>query len=295
MGVWEDQPWGNVMHDDASQMLYFSQDPAQWKVPGSEAFSALRGRMHEVLCALGERHAGQTIACFSHGMAIRALISLIQGLPSHRISEIQHGDNTCVAELSYQDGRLRVHNYNDNSHLTEETSTFAAQLWWKNGRVMDNTNLRFLPFDLSADGRLYTDCYREAWIAVHGTDEGFSPAPYQKSAARAASRHPQALMKVLSGTAFAGIVELDTEKAAKEGAGWVSFCYLTPAYRGKNLGVQLVGHAVSVYRRLGRKSLRLHVSVENKNAISFYEKLGFVRLGEDEGVRAPLLLMALAI
>ena len=102
-------------------------------------------------------------------------------------------------------------------------------------------------------------------------------------------------MKVLSGEDFAGIVELDTYRAREDNAGWISFCYLAPDFRNRGLGVQLVGHAVSVFRRLGRQSLRLHVSAENKAAISFYQKLGFEKIGEDEGIRAPLYLMELPI
>lgn len=295
MGVWEDQPWGNAIHDDLQQMVYFGSDPARWSIPGSEDFNALRDRMVEVISELGEKHEGQTIACFSHGMAIRSLLSKIKNIPSERISEIPHGDNTCVAELSYENGVLEVHSYNDNSHLPQTVSTFASQSWWKSGKAEDTSNLRVLPLALATEGGLYTDCYRDAWITVHGSEQGFFPEAYRQSAAQAASRHPSALMKVLAGENFAGIIELDTDRAHEYDAGWVSFCYLAPDFRNRGLGVQLVGHAVSVFRRLGRQSLRLHVSEENRAAISFYKKLGFAQIGEDEGVRAPLYLMELPI
>lgn len=295
MGVWEDQPWGNAIHDDLQQMVYFGSDPASWSIPGSESFDTLRARMYEVISELGEKHEGQTIACFSHGMAIRSLISKIKNIPSARISEIPHGDNTCVAELSYDNGVLAVHSYNDNSHLPQAVSTFASQSWWKSGKAEDTSNLRILPLALNKEGSLYTDCYRDAWITVHGSEQGFFPEAYRQSAAQAANRHPHALMKVLAGEEFAGIIELDTDRAHEYDAGWVSFCYLAPDFRNRGLGVQLVGHAVSVFRRLGRQNLRLHVSEENEAAISFYKKLGFTKIGEDEGVRAPLHLMELPI
>lgn len=98
-------------------------------------------------------------------------------------------------------------------------------------------------------------------------------------------------MKVMSVDKFAGIIELDTERMANEGAGWISFCYLTEDYRGKNLGVQLLGHAVSVYRRLGRRVLRLHVAETNKAGIAFYEKYDFKRIGTAKGNLCNLWLM----
>lgn len=295
MGVWEDQLWGNAMYDDLQQMVYFGSDPAKWSVAGSEPYEALQARMFEVLSELGARHEGQTIACFSHGMAIRTLICKIKGLSSQEISQIPHGDNTCVAELSYENDELQVHSFNDNSHLPQKVSTFASQEWWKSGNAQDVSNLRMLPFDLAAEPSLYTDCYRDAWVTVHKTDKGFYPEPYRKSARQALARHPLALMKVFAGEDFAGVVELDTDRAKQQNAGWLSFCYLTPEFQNRGLGVQLVGHAVSVFRKLGRESLRLHVSVENERAIAFYERLGFEKIGTDEGIRAPLLLMEMAI
>ena len=98
-------------------------------------------------------------------------------------------------------------------------------------------------------------------------------------------------MKVFSGDDFAGIIELDPERASEKGAGWISLCYLTPAYRGKNLAVQLIGHAVSVFRGLGRVSLRLHVAETNTRAIAFYGKYSFERIGSAKGNLCPLLLM----
>lgn len=67
--------------------------------------------------------------------------------------------------------------------------------------------------------------------------------------------------------------------------------YLTEKMRSRGLAVQLLGHAVSVYRSMGRSAIRLHVSTENKKGIAFYERNGFRQVGIDAGVSAPLLLM----
>ena len=62
-------------------------------------------------------------------------------------------------------------------------------------------------------------------------------------------------------------------------------------YRRSQLGVQLIGHAVSVFRRLGRKHIRLSVFEENTGAIRFYEEYGFRKIGETEGVFGTLNIM----
>ena len=57
------------------------------------------------------------------------------------------------------------------------------------------------------------------------------------------------------------------------------------------LGVQLIGHAVSVFRALGRRAVRLHVFSGNTGALRFYEEYGFRRIGEAAGANGTLYLM----
>ena len=295
MGSWEDKPWGNVAYDQPEQMLAFASDPAKWNIEGCENFEHLKARLKGVICELGKKHDGQTIACVSHGMAIRSLISEIKGIPSERIHEILHGDNTCVAAINYLDGKLEIEYYNDNNHLPREMSTFADQDWWKNKEKLDFSNLRIVPMDIDSDAELYAGCYRDGWKEAHGTLSGFSSEPYLRSAAASVNRTPLSLMKAFYGDDFAGIIELDTERMASLGAGWISFCYLTADKRGHSMGIQLIGHAVSVYRRLDRKSLRLHVAESNSAGIAFYDKLGFKCIGVEEGILCPLKLMEFAL
>ena len=295
MGIWEDSPWGNVSYDDPEQMLYFSNDPAKWSVERGENFYDLRARITAILTELAERHDGQTIACFSHGMAIRSFISGLKGLPSERVTEVLHGDNTCVASLSWQNGAFEIEYYNDNSHIPTEMSTFASQRWWKDKASLDFTNYRLLPMDITADEHLFTECYGDCWQSSHGTLNGYSPEPYLREAIRVSAAEPKALIKAFSGHDFAGIIELDPDRMAQEGAGWISFLYLVPEQRGHNMGVQLIGHAVSFFRRKGRKSLRLHVAEENEIALAFYKKLGFECIAEESGSLGMLKLMEMKI
>ena len=89
----------------------------------------------------------------------------------------------------------------------------------------------------------------------------------------------------------AGILQLNPEQLPAGNAGWISFLYLLPAFRGRGLGVQLVGQAVSYYRARGRSYLQLSVSPENEKALALYRRCGFCDAGWVPGLRGDLLLM----
>ena len=58
--------------------------------------------------------------------------------------------------------------------------------------------------------------------------------------------------------------------------------------RGRSLGVQLIGKAVSVFRPRGRDKLRLVCSEANEVALRFYRKYGFRTTGQTPGAYASL-------
>jgi len=294
MGRWEDMTWASLERYETKQLGYFSADPARWDIGTNESFSALTNRMGKAIMEIALAHPGQTVATVTHGNAIRALLARLHSLPSERFSEIPHCDNTAVTllELGAEQG-LTLRWMNDASHLGADLSTFARQNWWRNPTGLDKGNLDFLSLSLDepeAQNR-YLACRQDAWGEVHGSLAGFSDE-YVALAVEHAAAHPRALVEaVLSDGTPIGLLELDVNRGADKGEGHISFFYLDPAYRERGFGPQLIGHAVSVYRPLGRDRLTLHVSEANENAIGFYGRFGFVKTGEIEGARGPLWVM----
>jgi len=297
LGVWEDVAWGDLARDDRQQMDWFSTDPARWLVPGGEPFAAVCARMRGALLALASEYPDGTVAAVSHGMAIRALLSSVLGVSSEEINRVPHGDNTAVSLLTAENGRLHVEWYNDSGHLTDGLSTFARQSWWRKekGGSEDMDNVCFAPLSLPQDTVLYDHCYAATWLASHGNLNGYVPAVYEQTAARHTQADPSLLVKMSRAGDVTGILELDPDRGAADGAGWISLIYMEPDYRARRLGVQLLGHAVSVFRKKGRSHIRLHVSQTNRQAIGFYEYNGFRKLRGEEGVGGPLWLMDLDI
>ena len=292
LGPWEDVPFGDLLYRDPVQMHAFNDDPSSWHVPGAETFPALTARIRGVVTELAARHDGQTIVCVSHGMAIRSLTADILGVPSAEIHRVPHGDNTAVTLLEAEGDALRVIYASDASHLPPELSTFARQSWWKKPGTVDLNNVRFQRLDPQKYPSVYTSFYEKTWRDVHGNLDGFQSALYLDAAVRHVRADPDALVTILRpDDRMVGITELDTERGAHSGLGWICLCYVEPDCRRMQIGAQLIGHAVSVFRRLGRRGVRLSVFEGNVGAIRFYEEFGFRTMGETEGVSSRLLIM----
>lgn len=293
MGVWENEPWGNVGADFPEQLDYFSHTPQLWSVEGSESFESLSVRIRQALLDIAAENEGKTVAVVSHGMAIRTLICGITGLCAEAAG---HGDNTAVALLHADNGVFTAEYFNDNSHLDENTSTFARQSWWRERSSRgDRHNLRLVPLDPERDRELYIRCYAAAWETVHGTLFGFDGAGYWESAKYHMAEDPRCVMKAYSGEDFAGLADLSLSRGRREGMGWISLCYIEPELRGTNDSIQLIGHAVTLFREYGYDRMRLHTAETNLRAIRFYEKAGFVPVGEDSGVFGRLIEMEMKL
>lgn len=292
MGVWENRPWGNVELDFPEQMHNFSVMPEIWHVEGSETFEHTERRMEQAVLDIAARHDGGTVAAVSHGMAIRTILSLALGITAEQAG---HGDNTAVALLHVENGVISVQYYNDNSHLDENTSTFAQQSWWRESGAKDRHNLALLPLDAGSDRQLYTECYARAWEFAHGTRRGFEGDGYWRSALRHIKEDAQCVMKAFAHGEFVGLIDITLERGKRDNAGWISLCYVEPDSRGMGDSIQLIGHAVALCREKGRDKLRLHVAESNARAIAFYKKTGFVVTGRDTGVFGQLYLMEMQI
>ncbi len=294
MGVMEGKSFGNMIYEDPKSMYLFNNDPEKWRAEGAETYGEAADRMISALLDIAKENEGKTVALVSHGVVIRATLAKLLGVPSAEITQkVPHGDNTAVSLLIVENGEIRVEYFNDNSHVPFELSTFAKQTWWKSDTMgRDDENLRYEVLDPNIDGKLYTKCYSESWLAAHGNLNGFVSSLYLHDAKKMYAADKEAILAAYDGSGnFVGIVEMDILRGKPQGYGWISLIYLTRENRGHSLGIQLLGMAICRFRKLGYKSVRLHVSSENRRAIAFYEKYGFEVIGQDPGCSAPLYLM----
>ena len=150
--------------------------------------------------------------------------------------------------------------------------------------------LRFAPYDTANGRERYLNCYRDAWRIAHGSLAGFDPGACWRGALLRAEHAPDALTAAWLGEEFAGVLALDDRRGSWRGLGWIAFCYIVPALRGRGYGAALISRAEEHYRALDRKALRLTVAPGNP-ALGFYKKQGFVPAGTERGALEDLYVM----
>jgi probable phosphoglycerate mutase len=288
MGVWEEVTFGEVAHTQPEQLNLFNNDPEHWAVEGCETFETYTGRFLTAMQEAAEAHPGETIAIVAHGGVIRGVL---QRLFFHdHADQAGHCDNTGVALLRYENGQYSLVYHNDNSHLSDEISTLARQHWWRKdtGQSYDS-NLWFRP--MGDNREEYLKFRHDAWMTVYGNDDGYAGVAYWRDAQAEAADAPNALVEAVLGDQVVGMVQLAPQRFAELGVGYIPFLYLVESARGRELGAQLLGHAVGFYRPLGRTKLQLAASQANAPALHFYEKHGFTPVGSVPGVHGDLLLL----
>lgn len=280
-GVWEAKPFGNLWIEDGEQFHNFLHSPEDFKIDGAETFFDVRERTVEAINDIARRHEGQTVAITCHGAAIRCMITGILGMRLNDVEAVPIFQNTGVAKLIYENGSFTAEYINDIGHLEGLPHPSHGRFNALSHRHIDPREHR----------DFYIGCYRNAWHAAHGNLDGFDPETYYAAAVEHYLSDPECIYMICDGDKAVGIVELDSRRGAHANYGWVSLLYLEPEYRGRGLGIQLLGRAVMKYQAMGRKSLRLHVSDDNTAALAFYKKHGFEKLGREPGVGSTLYLM----
>ena len=296
-GPWEDRTWGDIRYTEGEQLDNFNYHFEKWYVEGAETAEEIRDRMLGALDTIVRECPNMTVAAVSHGMASRILLGTLKGLSLKEISEqFPHGDNTAVSLIEYENGQYRVVFANDASHLDETISTFAQQSWWK-GSKFQEIGLRFVPLDVNSDtgAALYQLCRMEGWVSSHGSMDHYDGASFLRAAQNHQAAYGEAVLVAYHNDTFAGLLQLDTETGKEKAAGRVAFVYMSPEYRKKGVGIQLIGEAVSRFRKSGRRKLTLRCAAENETAQNFYRRIGFRKVGKDNAAPVDLDLLELQI
>ncbi|MDR0489638.1 MAG: histidine phosphatase family protein [Oscillospiraceae bacterium] len=246
VGAWEDMPWGNIRQNEPVFSELFNDDPARWKTDGSEDYENVKNRMTSCIEEIARNHEGGVVSIFSHGFAIRTFLCVIMGIPSNETMKVPYGDNTAVALLRYEGGTFAIEYSGDNSHLGSENSTLANQTWWRVVQQRRSEDMRYVPYDEKRDAGLLKEGMLE-------------PYPHD---ARAESNADRAYAVFLEDEP-AGFLGYNTERDSEGKIGWIENLYLKPEFSDNDFAIQLIGQAVSDYRKLRREKLRIETQADS--------------------------------
>lgn len=288
VGDWENVPYGELQVKEPELLGLFESGSPAFRVHGGESFAGMQQRMAGTLCRLAERNPDKTIACFSHGLVIRAALAWFLGYGAEGIPRVSHSGNTGVSCLELEGREAAVRFMADCSHLPTE---LATGIYGKKPLSVGEGNLWFRPWRPYLEKELYLSCRREAWVDIHGSELPFDGESFYQVALRSSEEDPRAVMVAYLGREMVGMIQTDLTRDAGEGVCFVPFVYMNPAYRHKGLGVQLLGQAVATARPLGRDRLRLRCAPTNGIAQRFYRRYGFRKVGEEPDSRVPLDLL----
>lgn len=289
LGRWEDQPFGYLEQREKESLTIFNKKPLEWRVEGAETYRQVISRMTGAIKKIAQSRPDQTVAIVSHGCAIRGMLYGLLGYAPDRFCEISHCDNTGVSLLEYHDGEFNVAYQNDNSHLNSGISTLARQNWWREQGGKKDYNIWFAP--MGEDRERYIEFRRDAWRHIYGRLDNFDGTGFLQNAMQTTRGDENYLVYAMLGTGICGLLQLNPILYKDENIGYIPFFYLREEYRYSGLGVQLLGHAVSVFRNLGYKAIRLSVAPQNEAAVRFYTKHGFYKISENGRKKEKLYVL----
>ena len=268
MGTWEDRPWGEKGYMEHDELARFDAMEPDWHAPGGESRVQVGARMMRAMRRIAQSCPDGTVAVFSHGTSIGHFVADARGLtPDQWKDKFVHADNTAVTCLAWDGTRFAVIYEGDNSHLGEDCSTLAKQNWWRAGNKVRDVNLWYRPLDWETEREIYFTAYEAAQL-----DSGRESA--EESALRLLAQSPWAIALAMDRGTPVGVVTMDAA-LMDQGVGVIGLCCMLPEFCGRELGIQMVGQAVSYFRPKGVDRLRI-VTPRSDRVCAFFRRHGFL-------------------
>ena len=116
-GLWENKLYEALRSEFKEDRDVWVQNIGLSRCTGGESFAELRDRILSTLKRIADSHGDETVFCFSHAAAIRAVTGAILGLPLEEAKNVPWSENASVTEIEYENGSFRLVRYGFDEHL----------------------------------------------------------------------------------------------------------------------------------------------------------------------------------
>ena len=132
-GHWEGELWARLPAKYPGEADAWESHPWDFAPKGGESMRHVYDRIFNAVSGIASRHEGKTVAVFSHGCAIKNLLTRVIHNDITQFLNVSWCDNTGVSLIEWEGGVPRVVFQNDSSHLDDSISTLNKQKWWREG------------------------------------------------------------------------------------------------------------------------------------------------------------------
>lgn len=135
-GDWEGVEWSTLEVKWPDQYHKWREEPHLAYLPNGESVHELYERSVKVLHDIAlENSDDSTIAIFSHGTVLKAIIAYIHKLPLEALKIIAWYENSSVTKIIYANNTFSLEFSDNHKHLPKSIKTVANSPWGNNMKL----------------------------------------------------------------------------------------------------------------------------------------------------------------
>ena len=116
VGRWEGKNWREIAESDAEAHRLYREDSARHGYPEGENMIEINARVAPAMESIARRYAGANVVIVGHGMANRAFLAPLLGLPLSQASKLPQ-DNCGINVLRIGNDETKLITLNATLHL----------------------------------------------------------------------------------------------------------------------------------------------------------------------------------
>lgn len=117
-GEWEDLSYPEIMARFPENYDMWETNIGLTRCQGGESVEEVRDRVYATMKKIAKKHVGETVFIGTHGMALRAFVLKVLGLPLEKMqTDLLWVSNAAVTYVDYENGKFTLIKYGEDAHL----------------------------------------------------------------------------------------------------------------------------------------------------------------------------------